>query len=288
VSSVLLLDRLRESDLALVARAAREPGSTREVVDRLRADPRRIEALLDRPEVFEALFGRTQRDPLLVAAPFLAFSVLLARARRLLREVSFVHEWVGPERRIPVFDVSALREFLDDPARRAFLADVLTSYTHVASGTVWTRTSRGWRRRRFSELDPVHLAELIGASPEHERPLLWRRLGDLSLFLTGVFPDHTNGRLFGPRAIGRLRRAVGGGLESGLARESHGGVPLMELVGRRSYLRAWEATEPRDAGMAMTMREVGERFRHARRVLNLLTERYLFPFRGHWFPPTNG
>jgi hypothetical protein len=292
VTELLLLDRLRESDLAILAQAAREPGSAPDGVDRLRADPRRIDALLGRPEVFEALFGRAQRDPLLVAAPFLAFAVLVARAHSVLGETSFVREWIGPERRLPVFDADALREFLEDPARRLFLADVLASYVHVGSGSVLVKTARGFRRRKFSELDPMCLIELIQASPERDRALLWRRLGDLSLFLTGVFPDYASRRLLAPPVAGRLRRAVadagGGGRASFVPGDADGSLSLLETIGRRAYREAWEATEPRRSGMATALREISERFGHARRILNFLTERYLFPFRDQWFAPTSG
>src|SRR5690606_24818469 len=97
----------------------------------------------------------------------------------------------APRRRLPVFDVASLREFLDDHMRRYFLVELLASYTHVASGVSWARTSRGWRKRKFSELDPVRLAELLTVVEPPERAGVFRRLGDLALFLTGVFPDHT-------------------------------------------------------------------------------------------------
>ena len=45
---------------------------------------------------------------------------------------------------------------------RFFFVELLASYTHVVSGSTWTATRRGWRRRRFSELDPVQLAGLLG------------------------------------------------------------------------------------------------------------------------------
>jgi hypothetical protein len=297
MNEVLLLDRLAASDLAILAQAAGEPGSVGERVDRLRADPRRIDALLGRPEVFDALFARGRRDPLVVAAPFLAFAVLVARVHRALGEASFVREWIGPERRVPVFDAGTLRDFLAEPGRRYFLADVLASYIHVASGSVWVRSGRGWRRRRFSELDPMGLIELIEASPEQDRPLLWRRLGDLSLFLTGVFPDYTSRRLLGPRVAARLGRVLGaegdgpgrnGADHPKTAVDGNGALALLEAIGGRAYRRAWEATEARGSGMAMALREVSERFGQARRILNFLTERHLFPFRDQWFAPAGG
>lgn len=285
---MLFLERLSDADLALLAEAAGESGSVAQRVADLRRNPRGIDALLGRPDVFESLFGTGQRDPLVVVAPFLAFAVLLSRAARILGEVNFV-EWVAPRRRVPVFDVDAMRHFVSDPLRRFFLTELLTSYTHVASGSVWTRTAHGWRRRRFSELDPIRLAELIDAVSEHERPLLYRRLGDLALFLTGVFPDFASQRLLGPGGAGRLHRALwpgsggsGGGRASGETTEV---LALLETLGRRCYRLAWEATQPGEVGLAKVLGELAEHFGPARRVLNFLTDRYLFPYRQQWFGP---
>ena len=286
MSGILYLERLSPPDLALLAEAGGEPGTTAERVARLRSDPGRIEALVASPAVFDALFGRGRREPVVLTAPFLAFAVLVAGTYRLLGEVSFVREWVGPERRVPVFDVVTLREFLDDPLRRFFLSDLLASYTHVASGSVWVRTARGWRRRRFSELDPLRFAELVEAVPEPERVALYRRLGDVALFLSGVFPDYAGRRLLTPVAVGRLKRVVGGSPPDGRGEEGPEGtgLELLEWLGRRSYRLAWEATHPRDVGLARVIGEVADRFAHARRILNFLTEQYLFPYRERWLP----
>lgn len=276
MSGVLFLERLGGRDLALLAHAAEPSSVVSDTVAQLRAEPDRIEELVARPDVFDSLFGRGRDEPVIVVAPFLAFSVLVARTRQELREATFVRDWVGAHRSIPIFDVGELRAFLDDSLRRLFLADLLASYTHVASGTMWVRTARGPRRRRFSELDPLRLAELVDAVPEHERVALYRRLGDLSLFLTGVFPDYTSDRLLGRRSEARLRRTLAMEADDG------GAIDLLERIGRNSYRLAWEATEPRDVGLARVVGDVSSRFTIARRILNFLTERHLFAAREQW------
>src|SRR5947208_12247736 len=148
----LYLEHLSDADLVLLA-SAEESGRT------VPPGPQRIEALIDSPAVFRALFGRPGRDPLLRGSPFLLFAVLIHRAARDLAAASFVEEWVSPRQRVPVFDVGGLREFGADPFRRFFLVELLASYTNVSSGSVLVQTSRGWRRRRFSELDPLRLVE---------------------------------------------------------------------------------------------------------------------------------
>ena len=210
-----------------------------------------------------AAVGAVRPDPIVVAGPFVAFAVLLAQTPAIFARLTFVPERVARRATVPVFEVEPLREFVADPLRRLFLADLLASYTHVASGALWVKSRRGWRHRRFSELDPAQFAELILSVPPDQRLVLYRRLGDLTLFLSGVFPDHVSSRPLPPIAVERLRRAVGGAGRRRAGRSSAGarvpatpaarspGPPdsgdlrLLEWAGRRSY--AWPGTPPATA-----------------------------------------
>lgn len=268
----LYLEHLSDTDLSLLAAAAETPD--------VRRDPDAIEAALDNPALYRTLFNQPGRDPLVQGSPFLVFAVLVHRATRDLNQASFVEEWVAPRQRVPVFDVSGLRDFGAHPVRRFFLIELLASYTHVASGSVMVQTSRGWRRRRFSELDPVRLVELAELLPETERPSVYRRLGDLSLFLTGVFPDYAAERLIVDRERRRLERAVEPVDREGVERRD--GVWLLEQVGRRAY-RLAQRSSARRTMMTQVLAEVSENFAAARRMLNFVTDRYLFPLRQRWF-----
>jgi hypothetical protein len=66
---------------------------------------------------------------------------------------SYVADRAGPRTRLPVFDGPVLAAFATEPAHRLFLAELPASYARVASGVVWRRESRGWRRQRWNELD---------------------------------------------------------------------------------------------------------------------------------------
>lgn len=246
----------------------------------VRQDPAAIDAALDDPSLFRVLFHQPGRDPFLQGSPFLVFAVLIHRASRDLHQASFVEEWVGPRQRVPVFDVSGLRDFGAHPLRRFFLTELLASYTHVASGSVMVQTRRGWRRRRFSELDPLRLIELAELLPEADRPSVYRRLGDLSLFLTGVFPDYAAERLVVERERRQLERALETRDREGANRRD--GVWLLEQIGQRAYRIAQRSAE-RGTAMASVLGEVSENFAAARRTLNFLTDRYLFPLRQRWF-----
>ncbi len=126
------------------------------------AGGRPLVEVLSSPDLERTVFGGDpRRDPTQLPSPFLTFAVAIHRLAAQLDTAAYVNEWIGPRRRVPVFAVEPLRRLLADPLRRFFFVELLASYTHVASGSTWVATRRGWRRRRFSELDPVQLAGLL-------------------------------------------------------------------------------------------------------------------------------
>jgi hypothetical protein len=243
---------------------------------------RPLAEVLSSPELEDAVFGRTPgSDPLRAASPFLTFAVAVHRVTERLAAASYVEEWIGPRRRVPVFAVEPLRQLLADPRRRFFFVELLSSYTHVVSGSIWTATRRGWRRRRFSELDVVQLAELADTVPAAELPGVLRRLGDLALFLTGVFPDHTATTTLGrPSAEARLLRTAGVD-PSRVAPGSLDTFQLLERLGARWYALAVRRSAA--PGAVAALDAIAEHFTDARRILNVVTDAYLFPLREQWF-----
>lgn len=244
---------------------------------------RPLARMLSSPEVEQVVFGaEAALDPVRAVSPFLTFAVAVHRVADRLAHTTYVDEWVGPRRRIPVFAVEPLRTLLADPLRRFFFVELLASYTHVVSGSTWTATRRGWRRRRFSELDPVQLAALLEAVPAAERPGVLRRLGDLALFLTGVFPDHTATTSLGrPMAEVQLLRSAA--LQpSRMATPPANSFELLELLGARWY-RLANRLSPAASGSVAVLGVIAEHFTDARRVLNVVTDVYLFPQREQWF-----
>jgi hypothetical protein len=288
------LEHLTDGDVNLLGGRASGDVSVADHRAALRHRRGGIGDLFGRAPVFEAVFtGDRDDEPLVGVSPFLAFAVAVHRTARELGSATYADEWVGIGRRMPVFDVARLREFLAEPWRRFFLAELLASFTHVASGSVVVGTRRGWRRQRFSELDPVRLAGLLEVVPPPERPGVLRRLGDLSLFLTGVFPDYVARRGFAPVELSRLARAsrspLGGrGLDPGKRAPSAGEPPdnavaLLEHLGRRSYRAAFHLLDMPASGYGAVLGELPDRFGEARRVLGVVTERFLFASRDRWF-----
>jgi len=234
----------------------------------------------------ELTVGQTMTIPLDPdSSPVETFGSLITLTAKDLASLSFVAEWVGPGERVPVFDTASLRDFGSGTARRLFLAELLASYTHLASGRVWSRTSRGWHKRRYSDLDPMWLTDLVEAVPDPRRGAALRRLGDLALFLAGVFPDHAARHPLEPRQLRRISEVLDASagrvgappIAAGAFRE--GGVTVLEWLGRVCYRLAERSGDEADV-----LSDVAARFVDARRFLNVLTDRYLFPLRERWFP----
>jgi hypothetical protein len=262
----------------------------------LRHDPAAIPDLLGDPRVFDAVFGwgdpAPARSGLVLAgqaapvSPFLTFAVAVHRSAAELASMDHVTERTGPRQRVPLFDAPALRDFLGSPARRLFLAELLGSFTRVASGRYRVRGGGRMRTRRFSELDPVRLAGLLDGVPDAERPGVYRRLGDVCLFLAGVFPDYATLYGVGPAQVGRLLRAA---RVPAAQRDQLATIPaidLLEQLGARWYRAACGLAPVRTARLDVVA-EVAGSFRQARRVLNHVADRYLFSAEHPWFaPPT--
>jgi hypothetical protein len=261
----------------------------------LRRDPAAIPGLLGDPRVFEAVFGwpvsgggDQGRPPQPVQAvpvsPFLTFAVAVHRSAIELASMGHVAERTGPRQRIPLFDAPALRDFLGSPARKLFLAELLASFTRVASGRYRVRGGGRTRTRRFSELDPVRLAGLLDGVPDAERPGVYRRLGDVSLFVAGVFPDYATLYGVGPASVARLLRAaqVPAAEQERLATVP--AIELLEQLGARWYRAAHHLAPVRTARLDVVA-DVAGRFQQARRVLNHIADRYLFTADHPWFAP---
>jgi hypothetical protein len=301
-------DHLTDADLGLLASVTqdlREPDWPTAAAW-LRGHPEHLPELIADQRVFQAVFGPGDPAPhATLASPFLIFAVAVHRAAAELESMDHVPERSGPRGRVPLFDAADLRDFLGSPARRLFLAELLGSFTRAAGGQ-YSASPRGDdptstprrgassasrevvrgrpRARRFSELDLARLAATLDTVPEADRPGVYRRLGDVALFLTGVFPDYTVSHALGPVSAAGLLRAA---QVSPRQREQLTAAPaidLFEYLGARWYRAAWSLAPARTARLAVVA-EVADRFRQARRVLNHIADRCLFPAGNPWFAP---
>jgi hypothetical protein len=279
-------DHLTEADLALLVSVSQEVAvPTPEAGTWLRRHPEHLAGLVGDPRVFRAVFGPEEQDArAALASPFLIFAVAVHRAAAELESMDHVPERSGPGQRVPLFDAPDLRDFLDSPARRLFLAELLGSFTRAAGGQ-YRATVRGRpRARRFSELDLARLASTLDTVAEADRPGVYRRLGDVALFLTGVFPDYAVAHALGPVSAGRLLRAAQVTPRQHEQLTAAPAIDLFEYLGARWYRVAWSLAPARTARLAVVA-DVADRFRQARRVLNHIADRCLFPAGNPWFAP---
>jgi len=281
--ALLYLEHLSEQDLKLLDRKAGRPGETKEFRAVLRDHPRIIEDTLASPELFDAIFGESEEVSPGVT-PFLVFGALVHQTARELETANYVPEWTGPGRRLPVFDVTPLREFLNSEGNRFFLIELLASFVKVASGSIWVKTRKGYRRRRYSELDPVQLAEMVELLPMRERPGGYRRLGDVVLFLSGVFPDHT--ATHPPALAERERLVASAGVAPMTALADGTDLRFHEIVGANWYRRAVESAQISVGRGPEVLLEVADHFSHARRFLNVLADRHLYRHDGGLMRPS--
>jgi len=310
------LSHLTESDLLALVHADEVPAATAEArLAALRRAPALLLDVLDRPAVSAGLLNLASAkagERFTLVSPFLVFAAAIHRIAADLRTSAYAPERTAPRLRVPVFDGPQLAAYLASPAHRLFLAELLASFARSSSGVVITRTSQGLRRRRWNDLDLGRLAMLLDSLPEPDRPPVWGRLGDLALFLSGVFPAAIERALTGRLDPARLARTTG--LATPPAADL-GPAELFEWLGAGWYrLAASHASRipmtsapvtpapvqgapgapvrvpppvvTSTTGVSATaLRDNAEHFHQARRVLNATADRYLFPVGVDWLTP---
>ncbi len=261
------LDSLSERDVATLA--AIVDSDPVELSAELRRRPWSIHDLLARDDVFETVLDRSAH-PANVVSPFLLFAVLVHRVADELRAATFVNDWSGPKSRLPVFDVEPLQEFVEDAGRMSFLARLLTSFALPDPPPV--------------PADPFDLGAMaawLDQALPADRVVLLRRLGDLALFSTGVFPDRTGAKPLLPVDAERLGRTVQMTSEEVLALCDSAriapGLDALEALGSR-----WYSASVSEGGAPPLVADIAHRFRAARRVLNHLTDRHLYQLQPNW------
>lgn len=277
------LDQLTGADLRTLVHADAVPREEADArIAALRRQPALVLDVLDRPATSAALLNLVAegRDGgLSFVSPFLVFAAAVHRTAADLTGATYAPERTAPRMRVPVFDGPQLAAYLADAWHRLFLIELLASFARTSSGVVVTRTPRGVRRRHWNDLDLVRLATLLEAVPEAQRPGVWRRLGDLALFLAGVFPDALERTAPDPAEAVRLARRTG--LPAEPDPDHAVGAELLEWLGSSWYRLA--ADNIVVTAVAAVLRDTAEHIHTARRVLNAVTDRYLFPVTTDWF-----
>lgn len=227
---------------------------------RLTTKPWSAADLLTRDDVVDAVLSRGAH-PSVAVSPFLLFSVIAHCTAEELRTADHLAEWCGPGARIPVFDIDGVHEFLSAPGRVDFLAGLLVSFVSPAPALPGV-----------DPLDMVDMALWVDSVLPEQKSALLRRLGDLALFLSGVFPDAHGPTAFGPLDAELLGSTVGMTAPEILALcavDSIGpGLKALEVLGA-----AWYSAACGDGPAVLG--DVASRFDSARRVLTAVSDRHL-------------
>jgi hypothetical protein len=241
----------------MVATVFPELGDHRELVESARGDERFVEGMLADERLFERVTSADQ--VLLQITPKLFFSVLLRQARKDVQKASYTME-TRARQKIPVFDTGQVVDLLGKQGVCAYLADMLTSFTRVESFAWRVRVREGiWRKHRVSDLDIDGLIKLCEHVDEFYRFSLYRRIGDVSLFLTGMFPEYVQQQ-------GDLPAGV-----RGRARD----LEDYEKDGSRFYQLAAEHEVAAIMELTDVLHTLAEQFALAEKALRFVSEHYL-------------
>ena len=233
-----------------------------ERIDVVSGDPDIIESLMESGarKVCRRIQLLDENELTTNITPRFLFEVLLRTARLELMERGYTVER-SSTMKVPVFDSGDVVQFLRDNEMVRYLADMLTSFTKIRSYTVPVRVRKGiWRRIRYNDMDIDSLLRYSQTVGEESRFKTYKRIADLCLFMTGMFPEHVTPVLTGtfyPGGTSRRRRRT-----------------AQDYIdeGRRFYKLAGEHPDGAAAGLSQVFLQLHEQFDIARKPLNYISE----------------
>ena len=180
---------LTDADLDFViGEAAPEALNKERLKQLIRDDEDFRKALVGDERVFRMLMN--DEEVFLKISPALFFEVLLRKTMRELEAATHTVERAG-KKSIPVFDTREVTDLLARPAVLEYLAQMLASFTRIESYVIPVRVRRGVRRRvRYNDMDIDSLLRVCATTDEEHRLGLYKRIADVCLFISGVFPDY--------------------------------------------------------------------------------------------------
>jgi hypothetical protein len=255
---------LSESDLRfLVETVATNRRDYDHITNLIRDKEDLLEPMLEDPQLTERLFRN--EEALVRVTPHMLFSVLLRRLRTELEKEAYVLDVDSKGKRIPVFEGPAVAELLSDKQTRDYLAEMLSSFARTKSGIINWKERGTWHKRRFSDIDLDDMVELARIIDPEMRPALYKRIADIALFLSGIFPEHA--------------------VHSSRSREtmfsSKHTLKDYEQVGKRFYNVA--ARETDQTQWKPVLGTLAEKFTLARLALYSLSDRYVKTLRARYF-----
>ena len=180
---------LTESDLRFVVETvATSRRDYDHILNLVRDKEDLLEPMLEDPKLTERLFR--EEEALVRISPHLLFSILLRRVRKELEKEAYILDVDTKGKRIPIFDSPAVAKMLSDKKVRDYLAEMLSSFARTNNGIIYWKELGTWHKRRFSDIDIDDMIELARIIDPEMRPRLYKRIADIALFLSGIFPEH--------------------------------------------------------------------------------------------------
>lgn len=254
-----------DADLDFIAGEAAPDASDREELKRRLAEDEEFrKTLIGDEKVLQRVLA--DEEAFLHLSPALYFEILLRNAARDMEASTHTMERTGRQN-IPVFDTDEVIGLLGQPRVLDYLAHMLASFTRIQSYVIPVRVRRGVRRRvRYNDMDIDSLKRFATATDGEQRFGLYKRIADVCLYVTGVFPDYVlrdyrypaSGQVR-PRTSGRVRRSI----------EEY------EEEGRRFYRLAEEHPVARTLNLSDTFGLLRRHFIAARKPLSFIASNYL-------------
>lgn len=279
---LMALEQLGDRDVRFIAEAVvSAPGQRRRVESLARAEPRALEAMLGDRRLVDRILNDDKA--LFSISPYLFFTVLLRQVRVDYEKSPGAVPTPGDRSAGHRSEAAGL---LADAGLIHYLAQMLASFTRPRRLPLAVEGAHNIAEWDFNDLDMAALIRLGVMLPHAERMAIFRRVGDLALLLTGVFPDYVAHRSFRTRALRLPRRSDdghGGRTASG-RRTILGPSDQLEDIGRRYYRRAARHPRAEWLGWDELCRLLSQRFSLLRDSLNYLSRQYIEETRFVWFP----
>ena len=255
---------LSESDLRfLVETVTTSRRDYDHVIHLVRDQEDLLEPMLEDPRLMNRLFQ--DEETFACISPHFLFSVLLRRVRQDLQKQTYILEVDSNRKRVPIFEAPAVAELLSNRQTLDYLAEMLDSFARTNSGVIHWMQGGTWHKRRFSDIDMDDMIELARIIDPEMRPSLYKRIADLALFLSGIFPDHLSVFAARHQSMFAARRTL----------KDH------EREGKRFYQLAAQETDR--TVWRPALESLADNFTHARWALNTLGDRYLKTQRARYF-----
>ncbi len=231
-----------------------------DILDGMLRDERLFKSLLDNPE------------SIIRVSPYLFFTVILYRVRNKLKNQSYTVEWQQKKQTI-VFDSERVNDFLGKGRVLSYLIEMLVSFVRINSFIIPIRVRKGhWQKLRFSDFDIDSLIRYSQMIDEEHRFGPYKRIADICLFITGIFPD----------AVGNLYLDLFGGRRR-LDFTAEWNREIFEEHGKHFYGEAARHRAAHILDLHPVLSELAENFHLATKPLSFMSSHYLGLFKDRLF-----